>query len=738
MNTVPTRRSLTRDFNAAQLVPSLAVGLITGIAEVMLTISFAALVFSGALSPYLSQGIGIALLGAIISGVVVALFTSIPGVVSGNQDVPSAIVAVAAVGVSTTLPAAAGGRALFVTVVVLIGLTTVLTGLLFVGLAQARLGNLVRFLPYPVVGGFLAATGWVLLLGGIGIAVDFTPTLKTLPRLLETSHMAQWIPLLLLALLLVFSLKRIEHIFTLPALIFGSVGIFYLLAIIGGQSTTTLSAAGWLLGPFPAGNLWQPFALGDLTLVHWPSLLAQAASAATLMFMSTIALLLNCSGLELALGRDMSLNRELRAAGAGNILAGAVGGFVSFQQLGLSSMNHKAGSASRLTGLIAAAVCTFVLLLGGATLSLFPKFVLGSLVAFLGISFLVDTLIDNWSKLPATDYAVIILILLVAATVGFMEAVAVGLLVAVILFVVKYSRIDLVRNELDGRTAQSRVTRSPEKCRILDASGDQLLVFRLQGFIFFGTADSLLARIRARLENPQQSPTRFLLLDFAHVTGVDSTALLSFSRLVSLARQRRISLILTQPVPELQLALDDLRSEDTPVRVFSDLDRGLEWCEEQRLASLAPASKAAAELRLALAERLADPHLAERLLAYFHRQEVDQGHVLMRQHEASDHLYLLESGQITAYLQEEDGSVERLQTMQDWNVLGEIGFFLGSRRTASVVVEAPGVIYCLSRQALHQMQEDDPRLAAALQNLIVQLLAERVVHLVAVVDALRR
>lgn len=721
-----------------QIIPSLSVGLIIGIIEVILAISFGALIFGGPLSPFLSNGIGITLAGAVLTGATVALLTSVPGIVSGNQDVPAAILAVATAAVAASMPASTSEDALYTTVVVTIGLTTIATGIFFYILARFRLGNLVRFLPYPVIGGFLAATGWVLLLGGIGIMVDVTPTLHTIAWLLEPTQLLRWIPGILLAGAIILILRRTDQVMALPVTVFGSVGLFYIFAVVSGQPVASLMSGGWLLGPFSEESLWQPLAVSSLAAVHWPAIMDQIAHIATVVFMSTIALLLNGSGLELAIGKEIGLNRELRAAGIGNVLAGIVGGVVGFQQLSLSTMSHKVSRGSRLSGVFAALFCALVLYFGASILSLFPKVVLGALVSYLGLSFLESTIVSDWSVLPRRDFGVMVLILLFAATIGFMEAIGLGLLVAVILFVVEYSRTEIIRDELSGSTFQSRVTRSPDKCRILNEDGKQLSVLRLQGFIFFGTVDSLLNRIRGRIDRRNQSPLRYLLLDFHHVTGFDSTAVFSFVKLVNMVWREKVTLVLAEPVSGLLEQLETRVTLENKVHVFADLDRALEWCEDQLLTEAGVADRVHSGLHQEISLRVADADAARRLMGYFERVEVNAGDYLMRQGDAPDNLYLIESGQMSAYLEEKDGHSVRLQTMRDWNVLGEIGFFLKSKRTASVVAEAPGVVYCLSQDALHRMHENDPELVSALQQLLIQLLAERVVHLVTVVDALKR
>ncbi len=738
MGVSPFLAEIGKEFRWARLLPSLTMGLIIGLVELMLAISFAALIFNGPLSPFLPNGIGFALVGAIITGTAVALLTSAPGAIGGNQDAPAAIIAVASVAIAGAMPPAAGERELYVTVVVTIGIATALTGLFFYGLAHYGLGNLVRFLPYPVVGGFLAGTGWLLVMGAISVMVDVTPSLDQLPLLLQPEQLMRWLPGVLLAVVFVLILKRIDHVLAVPAIVMGAVAIFYAVAALGGQSVAALSANGWLLGPFPDENLWQPLAMADLALVHWPAVLGQAVNIGTVMLMSTVALLLNASGLELARGMDVSLNRELRAAGIGNLLGGGVGGLVGFQQLSLSVMNENVGSGSRLAGLFAGALGALVLLAGASTLSMFPKVVLGGLLFFLGLSFLLEWLVETWSTLPRMDYAVILLIVVVTAAIGFMEAVGVGLLVAVILFVIKYSRTEVIRDELTCRQLQSRVTRSPGARRIIEAAGDHLSILRLQGFVFFGTAAQLVTRVRRRMEDPNQPALRFLLLDFRHVTGSDSTALLYFAKMAQLAERHHITLVLTEPSPAMQRQLDAGIAKNDTIRVFPDLDRGLEWCEEQLLATTVRPGRVQDGLQHEIGRTLASEETAASLLAYFERQELEKGHTLMRQGDAPDALYFVESGQMTAYLEQDGGKVVRLQTMRGWNVLGEIGFFLDNERTATVVTDAPAVVYHLSREALAMMCDKDPEAATALHQVIVRLLAARVVHLVGAVDALRR
>lgn len=723
----------------AQIIPILTGGLMIGLLQMILAISFAVLIYSGPLSAYVGPGIGLALAGGAFSASAIALFSSLRGMVGGTQDVPAAIMAVSTGTLVAALPATSEPRAMFATVATAIGMMTALTGLFLYGLGRFRLGSFVRFLPYPVLGGFLAGTGWLLMQGGLGIMLDTLPPLAALGTLFQPGLLLRWLPGVILGIVIYIVLNRSATMLALPATVFGAVALFYGVVAFSGAGLDGATAGGWLLGPFPSGNLWPSLAPADLALVHWPALATQLVSVATIALMSTIALLLNASGLELAVGQEVNLDRELQAAGAGNFAAGLFGGLTGYQQLSITAMNHKVSGGSRLSPLIAALLSILVLVAGGDVLSLFPKVVLGGLVFYLGLSFFVDWVIRSWSLLPRTDYAIILLILAVTAGAGFLEAVGVGLLVAVILFVVNYSRIDIVRDELTGAHVESRVTRRPAQQQLLQAQGAQRYILRLQGYIFFGTAERLLDRVRRRIEHPQDKPPRYLLLDFNRVTGIDSTALWSFRRMQQLARARQVTLALSGLSPSLRraFAAGDAFAADIPI--FPDLDRGCEWCETQLLAELEDGSQQAPDpLRQELLRILKSEELVTRLLAYCRRQEAPAGAYLIRQGDSPDMLYFIESGRVTAQLEQEGSEPMRLQTMEGGHVLGELGFFLGRERTAAVVADTPCVVYSLTQEVLAQMRAEEPAVASALHQLIVHLLAERVVHLVGAVNALQQ
>ena len=125
------------------------------------------------------------------------------------------------------------------------------------------------------------------------------------------------------------------------------------------------------------------------------------------------------------------------------------------------------------------------------------------------------------------------------------------------------------------------------------------------------------------------------------------------------------------------------------------------------------------------------------MVPYFEEMEVEAGYRLIQQGDTSQDLFFVQEGQVTTLLEQEKGEPVRLGTIGG-GVVGEIGFYLGYKRTASVIADGPSIIYRLTRENMQRMEKENPQAAANMHRLIVHLLSERVAHLVKTVNALER
>jgi len=721
-----------------RILPGVAAGLVAGTIDIHITISLAVLIFSGELSIFVSAGIGLALVGAVVLGVVITLSSSYPGTISSPQDNPAPILALAAAGIVASMASYGTPQEIYFTVVAAIVITSLLTGAFLLVLGVSRLGDLVRYFPYPVVGGFLAGTGWLLVRSAMEVITGETFSFFNLASYFQLELLLRWLPALLFAIITLLIMRRHSHFLVIPGMLLVAILVFYLSIWLANTTIVQARAEGLLLGVMQGGVAWQPLTLSNLDQVQWTAIFEQAGNIGTILIISMICLLLNTSGIELTIRRDISLNSELRAAGLGNLATGLFSVFVGYQAISYSAIGYRMGSLSRLSGLSMALLYSFVLVLGAPFLSYFPIPVIGGLLLLLGLGFLAEWLFDAWFRLSIAEYSIIILILVAMNVVGVLAGVAIGLVFAVLIFVVNYSRVRVVKHTLSGNRYQSNVDRSISQRLILQERGDWLYILELQGFIFFGTSNDLLTQVRRRIENIDLLSPQFIVLDFRQVNGLDASAVLSFEKMKQLAQKNQIVLVLTHLSSQVQrpLCKDVFTEEDKATwHIEDDLDFGVEWCEEQILQIVecqdGEVEARLAEHKLITVQPIPDSldfmlktcsgetarksegnwdeigHLAD-LKSFIERLEVPAGHYIIHQGDEPSGLFIIESGQVTAQRELHDGRTVRLRKMGPGTIVGEMS-----------------IICFVSSQNLSKLEKNHPEVAAALHKYIAQLLAER-------------
>ena len=724
-----------------QTLPGITAGFVIGILIIFIEISFASMIFSSELNMFLARGVGITLFGALIIGLITVFTSSFVGAISLPQDAPTAIMAVIAAAIAAEMRSVPG-ELLFATVMAALVLSALLTGGAFWLMGQFNLGRLVRFLPYPVIGGFLAGTGWMLFTGGIGVMSE-TPFDLTL---LNAGILIRWLPGLIFALTLFFILRRYSHFLIMPSLLFAGVGVFYLVYYLNTGNIESAGANGWLLGPFPPGRLWQPAHALSFLRADWGIVLKHVAAMGSVILISTVSLLLNASGLEVLSRDDIDLNRELKSSALANLFAGFSGSPTGYPALSLSALANRLGGRNRTAGITAAIVIAFVLFFGASTLSIFPKMVAGGFLVFLGLSFLVEWVYDAWFKLSKLDYALVWIILLTIVSVGFLEGVGTGILIAIFLFAFNYSNINVIRHAMDGRQYRSHVMRPYLHQNLLREKGDRIQILTLQGYIFFGSAQKLLESIQERIANPELENLKFLVLDFRLVTGIDSTATYSFVRIKQLVDLHKVGLVLTHlgadaKTPTAQALLSG--NEPVSAHLFAEIDQGVAWCEDQIIRIFTEVGLIAKPKTLfkILAESLPiadkdrdwsdylNPFYApdnsateSHLSQYFSRRKTKAGEILIREDEQESGLYFVERGKISAQIH---GKEVRL--LESGTVFGEVDYYTGQKANARYIADIPSELVHISTENLVKMEDEDPALAIAFHRFIAGILGKKLI-----------
>ncbi len=728
-------RKLIDPFNFQRTFNSIIPGLIAGLFSVIYCISFAALIFAGTLSPYLPTTIALLLFTAVIVSGFVAIFSSFPATVAAPQKTTAAVLALLASTITTTMPASASLDDKFLTIIAAIIFNSFLSGIFFWILGWFQLGKFIRFIPYPVIGGFMAGSGWLLLEGSFrlmtGISIHLNNLMSQAPLLLQPNLLIQWIPGVIFGTLLTVILPRYRHFLVLPLMLIFAFILYHGILLFTGISIEVAGNNGLLLGPFPKASGFHFFTISALIHANWSIIFSQIGSLLALCLINGIALLLNASGVELIAERDIDLNKELKIAGIATIFSGIGGGIGGFHSLSQSSLAYSLGGRSRLVGGIVAAVCLLTLIIGVSSLSLVPKALVGGMLFYLGLEFLVKWIYQAWFQLSRPDYCIVILILLVVAGVGYLEGVGIGTLAATILFAITCGQMEITKRTLSGSVYHSNVLRTPEQEQQLREQGDQIYILELQGFLFFGTANKLLNTICERLEDPERQSIKFLLIDFRLCTGLDTSAVISFVKLKQITHRKHINLIFVNLNPEYQKQLEQsggLDIDDPLFHIFADLDRGMEWCEQQIITVNEVEHKPVLSLAEQLKARFPNPQHIPKLMQYLQPLKLQENDYLFRQGDPFNGLYFVESGRVSVVLELSNNQTKRVRSYTGGNTIGEMGLYRQSPRMASVIADQESSLYFLSNDDFEAMESHEPLVAASFHRFIVNLLAERLNH----------
>lgn len=698
---------LGADFAPSRLTTTISTGLVLALVNSLLALALASLIFSGPAAVSLPVGIGFVLTTSAVIGVILALGSSLPGMFGGIQDAPAAILGLSAASMVSVLAISGSVD----TVIVLMAGTSLATGILLLLMGYLGLGEIARFVPVPVIGGLLAGTGYLILVAGVDILGGVTPSVIT-----ETGSVGRFWPGVVLAVLFLIASQRRWPSWTYLVFLLGSIVGFHVVIAIAGVDRAEALANGWLLGPFPEGSLLPTSMIDALAGADWAAIGGELASVVTILIIVPITLLMYISAIEVETRRDLRMGDELRATGWGNLAAALVGGPPGYLYLGPTVITHNLVGSRRGSAVIASLGVLGVVLAGGAILEWVPQFLIGGLLAFVGMSFMLEWLWESRRRMATLDYLLLIAIAVVVAFVGFIPGVAVGLGAAVLLFVIRYSRVDVVKHAVSSAEMQSNIERAPAEIEHLIRQGKSVLILELQGYIFFGTASRVLGRLQTHLESSEG--TRFVVCDFRLVTGVDSSAVIVFERVAIVARDNGIVLLLSGLGNMTAQFAELSREYPEVVRVDPDLDHALAWCEERLLAD-APQATGRQALPDVLMERLA-PYLTESTIA--------PGVELMRQGEPSAGVYFLVSGRVTVSVEGIEGEEVRLRTVLPGTALGEISLYTGEACTATAVTETECLVHHLTPDAFNSIRIDDPAVAAELHFFVARMLAGRVDH----------
>lgn len=413
-------------------LPTLSFSLIHGVLMAISIIIFSALLFSRGLSSYIAYGIGVFVVGGLISQLVFLRYTGLRQNIITMQETPIILLA-GLLGDMASGPAIANAPvpAQFAITAASIAITTSMMGLLHLLLGYFKLSIVIQWLPKAIITGFLAGAGALSVRASFGLMTgeDVGLALLQSPDLALKCGVGVLFGLLFLGLT-----ARFRYPATMPLVLLAEIGLFYGGLWLLGGNVALAQQTGWLTDMGVVSVSFAPLQWAQALSAHWAvigaHLVAQLLNLFLIALVCTVVLLMNCTAIGLALGQPQDFNRELMASGLTNVLLGAVGCTPWFHSLFSSVLAHRMGVRNRWGGLVNMLVCVGILLFASASINYFPKTILGGLMFFIGLSLFVDCAIVSRRAFPPREFAAVWVIVLVMLVFGLLPAVLVGGLLA--------------------------------------------------------------------------------------------------------------------------------------------------------------------------------------------------------------------------------------------------------------------------------------------------------------------
>ena len=700
----------------------LSAGAICSVLSIAYSLSYATLIFSGPLSQWLGYGMVVTLLSASVGTFVIGLRSSLPFTIAGPDSSTSVVMAALVTAFVQRLVAEGATEDLLQRAIIVMAFSTALTGTVLLGLGVTRAGRAIRFVPYPVIAGFLGATGWLIVVAGTQVATGQSVTGNTVGTLFYLLTDVKLLAGAALAIALFLAQRYLPSSFALPGTLLAGAAVVHIGLLSLGITLVEAQADGWMFGPQAHVGLTSPWHSDELRQLPWELLPSLFGSLVSVMFVTAITVLLNTSAIELATQREADLDRELKWHGITNLLIASLGGYVSITSVSRTTVNYLAGATGRLSAMTVAAIAAAATVVNPSFLGYVPKSVLGGLLIYLGADLLYRWLVESARRLAFLEYLSLLLIAFIIVEWGFVAGLLIGVVIGCATFALSASRIPAIKFSFDGSEYHSSLDRGPEELANLANHGRELQGMSLQGYLFFGSASRLHEHIKTLLAGRPEC--RFLLFDLRLVTGIDSSATHSFRQIKQLADCCGARLVLANMTLEIQNAfrLAGLISGD--VVVASDLDHALELCEDAIIRAHQTSGTEAQSLRDWLVQVVgADQalHLAQEC----QRLEAAPGDIIALEGESADSMYFIFQGRVSIIMDAGNGRKVRMRSLGRHTTIGEMGLITCQPRSATIEAEVASVLYVLKAHAFEHLRRTNPALCQALLTYVIRVMAER-------------
>ncbi len=622
-------------------------------------------------------------------------------------------------------------------IVVLLMLVGMLAGLVQLALGLAGVGRLIKYIPFPVVSGLLSGVGLIIIGSQVSNFVGTPDTMSLWQSVISPSSW-EWRSLVVGITTVAVAVIAPRFIQRVPSTILGIVAgvLSYFVLALQDPSMRTLTDNHLVIGSLTLSEdgYWGAMAMRWMNIrgMDLYQMATVFGTALTLSVVLSIDTLKTCVVLDQLTRSHHDSNRELVAQGLANIAANAVGGISGSGQSGATLVGLNSGASTRTAGILAGLFALVAALLLSTYISWMPVATLAGIQIVIGVR-MIDRTPLKFARSPKTllDLGVVLAVIVVSITVNLIAASAVGVGLAMVLFVREQIGDIVVRHKMELNQTSSSWHRPELETAILAKIGHQAVVFELQGSLFFGNTYQLYSDLEHEI-----TTRSYVLIDFRRVRSIDITAAHLFKLIRTTIKERGATLVLSG-VREDQSRGSNLQEflwqtglwhpQSKTVRILPDLDSAISWVEDRLLGESEYAVDVEAPMQLHEMDVFSahkDDTLQD-LEAAMSIRTFKAGEVIYFRGSEGDNLYWVRMGVVRLVASLVDGQTKPLASFGRGEFFGGLAFLDNKPRPNDAMAVTDSELYVLSKQKFNEIAEHHKRLAFNIAVALAQLLAKR-------------
>lgn len=541
-------------------------GITAGIVALPLALAFGIQAFGGIDDPNASSmGALAGLVGATLLGFFASLFGGTHSQISGPTG-PMTVITASLISASWTV---SGGN--FSAVLISMALAGIFCGLFQILFGIIKIGKYVRYIPYPVLSGFMSGIGVIIILQqiypliGLKSPVLVTDMIIRFPELVSNGISVTAL-LLGLATIVIITLfpkvtKKVPS--TLVALILMTVVSLF----------CSLDAA-LTIGNIPAGLPMPFFAKEGISLagLDWLQIIQAAiVPGLTLASLGSIDTLLTSVVADNITKTKHNSNKELIGQGIGNAVAGLFCGISGAGATMRTVVNVKSGGRSQISGMVHSMLLLAILLGLGSLVKFVPLAVLAGILITVGWGIIDFKGFKDLVKIPRSDAFVLLVVFFVTVFVDLLTAVALGMVIACVLLMKRMS--DMVEQSYQGSQINASDNESPwnDEGGIPEEIKKKIYIVRLEGPLFFGS----ITRFQEMM-NLVPSDVKLVIIRMRKVDFVDQSGVYALETAINDLHAKDVKVLLTMIQDQPYHMMQNLRmfpgviSKDCTFRTFEE------------------------------------------------------------------------------------------------------------------------------------------------------------------------